>query len=52
MTTDLKEGEDFYFNAEGKMVLTGNFLLSRGYCCSNGCIHCPYKQTEKEETTN
>ncbi|WP_240627996.1 DUF5522 domain-containing protein [Terrimonas sp.] len=25
------------------MVLTESFLLKRGYCCGNGCWHCPYE---------
>ncbi|WP_245729176.1 DUF5522 domain-containing protein [Niabella drilacis] len=24
------------------MVLTEKYHLQRGYCCSNGCRHCPY----------
>ncbi|UPK72906.1 DUF5522 domain-containing protein [Chitinophaga filiformis] len=24
------------------MVLTEHFLLERGFCCGNGCKHCPY----------
>ncbi len=38
----ITEGLDYYFNAEGKMVLTGHYLLNRGYCCGNGCLHCPF----------
>ncbi len=38
----LKEGEDYYFNEEGLMVLTEKFHLEKGFCCGNGCIHCPY----------
>jgi len=38
----LKEGEDFYYNKDGLMVLTKAYLLKRGYCCGNGCKHCPY----------
>ena len=37
----LIEGLDFYFE-DGLMVLTSRYLLNRGYCCSNGCRHCPY----------
>lgn len=37
----LAEGVDFYFD-EGLMVLTEAFLKKRGYCCENGCRHCPY----------
>jgi hypothetical protein len=38
----LTEGVDFYYNKEGFMVLTEKFLRERGYCCGNGCRHCPY----------
>lgn len=24
------------------MVLTEAYLKERGYCCGNGCLHCPY----------
>ncbi|HLA94772.1 MAG TPA: SAM-dependent methyltransferase, partial [Pyrinomonadaceae bacterium] len=37
----LIEGIDFYFD-DGQMVLTEHFLKNRGYCCGNGCRHCPY----------
>jgi hypothetical protein len=42
----LIEGKDYYFE-NGLMVLTENFLLKRGYCCTNGCRHCPYLEAEK-----
>ena len=35
------EGKDYYFE-NGMMVLTARFLRNRGYCCGNGCRHCPY----------
>lgn len=38
----LVEGRDFYYNERGLMVLTSTFLLRRGFCCRNGCRHCPY----------
>ncbi|HVE58063.1 MAG TPA: DUF5522 domain-containing protein [Pyrinomonadaceae bacterium] len=37
----LIEGIDFYFE-NGLMVLTALYLKKRGYCCGNGCRHCPY----------
>lgn len=40
----LVEGVDFYFE-DGLMVLTEHFLKKRGYCCGNGCRHCPYDHT-------
>lgn len=42
MSSQLIENRDYYFNPEGLMVLTAHFLLQRGYCCGNGCFHCPY----------
>lgn len=49
--TDIKliEGEDFYYNDEGKMVLTRKYLLNRGYCCQSGCHNCPYGFLDKTE---
>ncbi|RYZ61189.1 MAG: endonuclease domain-containing protein [Chitinophagaceae bacterium] len=35
-------GDDYYLNEDGRVVFTANYLLSRGYCCGNGCRHCPY----------
>jgi len=26
----------------GLFVLTAAFLTERGFCCDNGCRHCPY----------
>jgi len=34
--------DDYYFNEQGLMVFTENYLRKRGYCCKNGCKHCPY----------
>jgi Family of unknown function (DUF5522) len=39
----LIEGEDFYYNEEGYMVLTEKFHLKKGFCCGNGCLHCPFQ---------
>jgi hypothetical protein len=36
------ENEDYYFNENGLLTFTEKFLLKRGYCCGNGCRHCPY----------
>jgi hypothetical protein len=38
------EPEDFYYNDDGKLVLTEEYHKKRGYCCDNGCKHCPFKQ--------
>lgn len=26
----------------GRFVMTAGYLAERGYCCDNGCRHCPY----------
>lgn len=36
------ENIDFYYNKKGLMALTEKYLLERGFCCGNGCHHCPY----------
>jgi hypothetical protein len=34
--------EDYYINASGYKVFTEKYHLKRGFCCKNGCKHCPY----------
>jgi hypothetical protein len=36
------ENRDFYFDPRGYRVMTAYYLASKGYCCGNGCRHCPY----------
>lgn len=38
----LIENTDYYFDSNGLMVLTEKYLKDRGFCCGNGCRHCPY----------
>ena len=45
----LIENEDDDFE-NGLMVLTSRYLLRRGYCCEQGCRHCPYGYTEDQKT--
>lgn len=45
----LVEDEDYYFE-NGLMVLTARFLLRRGYCCEQGCRHCPYDKENDPST--
>jgi len=42
------ENIDYYFE-NGLMVLTAQFLKKRGYCCANGCRHCPYQNKNQTE---
>ena len=46
--TDKFEKEDFYLSDEGYIIFTEKYHLKRGYCCLNGCKHCPFK--EKQDT--
>lgn len=42
MSNNLVEGVDYYFNEDGYIVLTEKYHLDKGFCCGNGCRHCPY----------
>lgn len=42
MNKQFNEEEDYYFNSDGLVVFTADYLLQRGYCCGNGCQNCPY----------
>ncbi len=42
MKQEWNEGEDYYLNENGLVVFTQHYLLKRGYCCGNGCLHCPF----------
>jgi Family of unknown function (DUF5522) len=46
---EITEGADFYIE-NGLSVFTEKFLLERGFCCQNGCRHCPYG-FKKDKTT-
>ncbi|WP_020602184.1 DUF5522 domain-containing protein [Spirosoma spitsbergense] len=41
--------EDYYLTPEGYMVFTAAYHLKRGYCCQNGCRHCPYGFKKKKD---
>jgi hypothetical protein len=43
----LVENEDYYLD-HGLMVLTARYHLRRGYCCEQGCRHCPYAEEAKD----
>jgi Family of unknown function (DUF5522) len=49
MKKQLVEGSDFYFNEQGFMVLTEKYHLEKGYCCGNGCRHCPFEYEKVAE---
>lgn len=37
----LVEGEDYYLEG-ANVVFTALYHRRRGFCCQNGCRHCPY----------
>ncbi|NDU93820.1 DUF5522 domain-containing protein [Spirosoma terrae] len=39
--SDLSDS-DYYYTPDGFIVFTASYHLKRGYCCQNGCRHCPY----------
>lgn len=47
----LRDG-DYYFDENGLMVLTAQYLKRRGYCCKNGCRHCPYGFIKNDKSTD
>jgi hypothetical protein len=38
----IEKNKDYYINEKGLLVFTKKYHLKRGYCCGNGCKHCPY----------
>ncbi|MFW5832276.1 MAG: DUF5522 domain-containing protein [Prolixibacteraceae bacterium] len=48
---DLKEGTDFYYENSYR-VMTEHYLVKRGWCCANGCRHCPYRPKAQKGNTN
>ena len=49
MTPDeLVEGIDYY-QENGFVVFTANYLLKRGFCCRSACRHCPYGFVREDE---
>lgn len=49
---DLHDGADFYMSPEGYRIMTESYLKERGYCCGNGCKHCPYYPKATKGNTN
>jgi Family of unknown function (DUF5522) len=47
----LVEGEDYYREGPA-IVFKATYLLRRGFCCGNGCRHCPYEGAVAKKTTS
>lgn len=39
---ELIEGIHYYLNEAGNLVFTERYHLEKGFCCGNGCRHCPF----------
>ncbi len=46
--TPLVENVDYYLDELGRFVFTEEYHRKRGYCCKNGCKHCPYGDPENK----
>ncbi len=44
----LEEGD--YYLENGFFVFTAQYHLKRGYCCGNGCRHCPYRVQKRVDS--
>jgi hypothetical protein len=43
--TALADGSAGYLDpSTGLFVLTASYLADQGFCCDNGCRHCPYTE--------
>ena len=40
--------QPMHYFENGMMVFTEAYHLQRGYCCGNGCRHCPYGNAGKK----
>lgn len=43
-----KPAEPPYYVDNGLLVFTAAYHIARGYCCKNGCRHCPYGFKKKQ----
>ncbi|RYY13177.1 MAG: hypothetical protein EOO04_32360 [Chitinophagaceae bacterium] len=46
MEQPLVENIDYYINERGLFVFTELYHKKRGYCCGNGCLHCPWSKKQ------
>ena len=40
---------DYYLTPEGYMVFTEQYHRRRGFCCGNGCRHCPWRAAKGQK---
>ena len=49
---DKYDKDEYYVNEDGYVVFTEKHHLKRGYCCKNGCKHCPFGFEKKKGRIN
>lgn len=49
---ELVNGVDYYMSKQGYRIMTAKYLSERGWCCGNGCMHCPYQPRATKGNTN
>jgi hypothetical protein len=42
----IKLKPEHYYIENGLMVFTETYHIEKGYCCNNGCRHCPYPKAK------
>lgn len=42
MQQQQQQVKEYYIGDDGLLVFTESYLVKRGFCCGNGCRHCPY----------
>ncbi|MCY7422930.1 MAG: DUF5522 domain-containing protein [Chitinophagaceae bacterium] len=40
---------NLYYKENGYIVFTEKYHLQKGFCCGNGCRHCPYEYEKVTE---
>ncbi len=40
---------DYYLTPQGYMVFTEQYHQRRGFCCGNGCRHCPWQAAKGQK---
>lgn len=40
---------DYYLTPEGYTVFTEQYHRRRGFCCGNGCRHCPWRGQKRPQ---
>jgi hypothetical protein len=48
----LVPGKDYYLDENGNIVFSKEYHLNRGYCCKNGCRHCPWSYGKNKDGRN